>query len=417
MKHLYTLCIFLVLSMQQTFAQTYTFNWATGILFNLVGGLLTGNVNNVNSSSVNTTVNLSSNQSDAFTTYSSFTSPTVSGSPFTTDFFSALPNLAVGINFTDKAKYTDIAIQFSSTVKNVKFNIADIDKSFSGSSTWDKVIITGYNGATAVSNPAISKVWWLNSSISISGNTVTASGGTSSSSWIDQDGSVEVDFGSTMLTSINVRLQATAASQADPVEQAIGIGNISFQRAIVLPLTLKSFNGAVNNNSVKLNWESAQEQNLNKYIVEKSTDGVNWQTLTTVMATGSNNANEYNSVDNNAAQVNYYRLKQVETNGSFTYSQVIRIRKEENDKLALKIYPNPVISNATININSENKLAAHIKIYNQFGMQLQYMQRSLIAGSNNIPVQGLSALPAGTYIIVVEDDKLNRIGTSQFVKQ
>jgi hypothetical protein len=50
-------------------------------------------------------------------------------------------------------------------------------------------------------------------------------------------------------------------------------------------------------------------------------------------------------------------------------------------------------------------------------MQLQHMQRSLIAGSNNIPVQDLSALPAGTYIIVVEDDKLNRIGTTQFIKQ
>lgn len=416
MKHLYTLCIFLVLSMQQTFAQTYTFNWATGILFNLVGGLLTGNVNNVNSSTVNATITVGSNQSTAFTTFTAFASPTVSGSPFTTDFLANLPNLGVGVDFTDKAKYADIIIQFSSTVKNVKFNIADIDRS--SSSTWDEVIITGYNGATAVSNPSISKLWSLfNGVISISGNTVTAGGGTSSSSWLEQLGSVEVDFGSTMLTSVNIQLRASSASQTDPNEQAIGIGNISFQRAYALPLTLKSFNGAVNNNSVKLSWESAQEQNLDKYIVEKSTDGINWQTLTTVMATGSSKASEYNTIDNNLAQVNYYRLKQVETNGNFTYSQIIRIRKEENEKLALKMYPNPVISNATININSENKLAAHIKIYNQFGMQLQHMQRSLIAGSNNIPVQGLSTLPAGTYIIVVEDDKLNRIGTSQFVKQ
>jgi hypothetical protein len=280
------------------------------------------------------------------------------------------------------------------------------------------VVITGYNGATAVSNPSISKLWDLwNSTISISGNTVTASGGSSSSTWAEQLGSVEVDFGNTMLTSVTIRLRAASSSDNNPAEQAIGIGNVSFQRAYTLPLTLKSFNGAVNNNLVKLNWESAQEQNLDKYIVEKSSDGVNWQTLTTVMATGSSNASEYNTVDNNASQVNYYRLKQVETNGNFAYSQIIRIRKEENEKLALKIYPNPVISNATININSENKLAAHIKIYNQFGMQLQHMQRSLIAGSNNIPVQGLSTLPAGTYIIVVEDDKLNRIGTTQFIKQ
>ena len=126
---------------------------------------------------------------------------------------------------------------------------------------------------------------------------------------------------------------------------------------------------------------------------------------------------EYNAIDANAGQINYYRLKQVELNGNFTYSQMIRIRNAEIEKLTLKMYPNPVIGNASINLNTQNKLAAHIKIYNQFGMQLQQMQRDLIAGSNNIPVQGLSALPAGTYIIVVEDDKLNRIGTSRFIKQ
>jgi len=416
MKHLYTLCIFLVLGIQQTFAQTYTFNWATGILFNLVGGLLTGNVNNVNGSTVNTTVTVGSNQSNALSTFTDFTSPTISGSPYTTNALANLPNLAVGVNFTDKTKYADIVIQFSSTVKNVKFNIADIDRS--STNTWDEVIVTGYDGATPVSNPSIDKLWsFLNSSLSISGHIVRGAGGNGGSNVIDQWGTVEVDFGNTMLTSVNIRLQTTSGSAANPGEQDIAIGNISFQRAIVLPLTLKSFNGAVNNNSVNLSWESAQEQNLDKYIVEKSTDGINWKTLTTVMATGSSNAAAYNTVDNNAAQVNYYRLKQVETNGSFTYSQIIRIRKEENEKLALKMYPNPVISNATININSESKLAAHIKIYNQSGMQLQHLQRSLIAGSNNIPVQGLSALPAGTYIIVVEDDKLNRIGTSQFVKQ
>lgn len=413
MKPLYTLCILLVLSMQQTLAQTYTFNWATGILFNLVSGLLTGNVNNVNSSAVNATITVGGNQSTALSTYSDFASPTVSGSTFTTDYLANLPNLAVGVNFTDKAKYTDVTIQFSSTVKNVKFNIADIDRS--SSNTWDEVVITGYNGATAVSNPSISKLWDLfNSVISISGNTVTAGGGASSSSWLEQLGSVEVDFGNTMLTSVNVRLRAASASTANPGEQEIAIGNITFQRATILPLTLKSFNGALSHNSVKLNWETSQETNLDKYIVEKSSDGVDWQTLTTVMAT---NAAAYDAVDLNAGQINYYRLKQVETNGNFTYSQMIRIRNGENEKLALKIYPNPVISNASININCKNKLAAHIKIYNQFGMQLQHMQRSLIAGSNNIPVQGLSALPAGTYIIVVEDDKLNQIGTTRFIKQ
>jgi hypothetical protein len=187
---------------------------------------------------------------------------------------------------------------------------------------------------------------------------------------------------------------------------------------ILLPLTLTSFNGALNNNSVQLNWSSAQEENLDKYIVEKSTDAINWQTLSTVKAAGnSNSAREYNLVDPNAAQINYYRLKQVDLNGNFTYSQIIRIRSNAKEKTGIMLYPNPVINNATVTINSENKQAAHIKLYNQFGMQLNHLQRQLIAGSNNIPIPGLHTLPAGTYIIVVEDEKFNKTGTTQFIKQ
>jgi hypothetical protein len=425
MKYLYTLCIFLGLSTHQLHAQTYTFNWATSVLLNWVGSIFTGDANNVNSSSVNATISVSSNQANAFTSFADFTSPSVGSSPFTTDYWSNLPNLAVGVNFTDKNNYADITINFSSAVKNVTFNIADIDKaSWTSDTYFDEVVVTGTNSGAPVSNPSLSKLNnWFNSSIVISGNTARANtndytGGNSASSWLEQNGTVVVDFGNTLLTAVTIRFRSNAASQNNPAAQAIGIGNISFQRAVVLPLSLTSFNGAINNNSVKLNWSGAQEEDLDKYIVEKSTDAVNWSTLTTVMASGtSTNGKEYNTVDLNAVSINYYRLKQVERNGNFSYSQVIRIRKGEQDKLGIKLYPNPVTSNATVTINSENKLAAHIKIYNQFGMQLQHLQRSLIAGSNNITVPGISALPAGSYIVVVEDEKFNKIGTTQFVKQ
>jgi hypothetical protein len=423
MKYLYTFCIVLGLSTQQLHAQTYTFNWATSVLLNWLGGIFTGNANNVNSSNVNATVSVSSNQATAFSGFGSFTSPTVSGTPFTTQYWADVTNIAVGCDFTNKANYADIVINFNQVVKNVTFNIADIDKFSSNSNSYfDEVEITGTNAGTPVTNPSLSKLNpWSNHVVIVNNvataNTTTWQGGNSSSSWIEQNGSITVDFGATMLTSINIRYRNNAAAQTDPGEQSIAIGNISFERATALPLTLSSFNGAINNNSVKLNWASAQEDNLDKYIVEKSTDAVNYSTLTTVMASGAGaNAKEYNTVDVNAAPINYYRLKQVEKDGNFTYSQVIRIRKGE-EKPGIRLYPNPVTSNATVTINSENKLAAHIKIYNQFGMQLQHLQRSLIAGSNNITVPGISALPAGTYIVVVEDEKFNKMGTTQFIKQ
>lgn len=425
MKTLYTLCIFMVLSMQQTLAQTYTFNWATSFVSSWLTGLLSGNANNVNSSSVNVTVSMTSNESPStspFTNFTAFSAPIVSGSPFTTQLGSNVPNIAVGANFSDKANYADIIITFNTAVKNVTFNVADIDKNWGTNDYFDEIVVTGTNGGVAVTNPTLTKLVSGSTYFSISGNTATAntglfSGGNSASDMFDQNGTAVVNFGSTILTAVKIRYQNNAASRTDPKDQSIAIGNISFQRAIALPLTLTSFNGALNNSSVQLNWSSAQEENLDKYIVEKSTDAVNWQTMTTVKAAGnSTNTREYNVTDPNAAPVNYYRLKQLDINGNFTYSPIIRIRAN-SDKTGIKLYPNPAINSATLTINSDNKQAAHIKLYNQAGIQLQHLQRPLIAGTNNITIPGINTLPAGAYMICVEDEAGNKTGITQFLKQ
>jgi len=425
MKHLYTLTIVLALSIQQTQAQTYTFNWATSFVTSWLTGVLTGTANNINSSAVNATVSISSSEGNsAFTNFGAFAAPVVSGSPFTTKLFALTSNIAIGCDFSDKSNYADIVISFNTAVKNITFNVADIDKfNASSNSYYDEIVVTGTNSGMAVTNPTITKLVSGSNYVTIAGNIATAnttngSGGNSASSWLDQDGTVVVNFGSTILTAVTIRYRNNSASQSDPAEQSIAIGNISFQRAAALPLTLTSFNGAVNNNAVQLNWSTAQEENLSTYIVEKSTNATNWQTLSTVKATGNSNSNkEYNIIDPNAAPVNYYRLKQVDLNGNFTYSQVIRIRNGAIDKTGIKLYPNPAINTTTITINSENKQPAHIKLYNRFGVQLLHLQRPLIAGSNNIPIPGIQTLMAGAYIISVEDDAGNKIGTTQFIKQ
>ncbi|THU41715.1 T9SS type A sorting domain-containing protein [Niastella caeni] len=425
MKTLYTLCTLLVLSTQQTFAQTYTFNWATSFVTSWLTGVLSGNANNINSSTVNATVSISSSQGNtAFTNFGAFAAPVVSGSPFTTNLSTITSNIAIGCDFSNKSNYADIVITFNSAVKNVSFNVADIDKLAWWSSTYfDEIVVTGTNSGLAVTNPTITKLVTGSNYVTIAGNVATANtnwgeGGNSASSVADQNGTVIVNFGSTILTAITIRYRNNTASQNNPEEQSIAIGNISFERASTLPLTLTSFNGVVNNNAVQLNWTSALEENLEKYIVEKSTNATHWQTLSTVKAAvNSNSTNEYNVTDPNAAPVNYYRLKQVDVDGNYTYSQIIRIRSGTNDKTGIKLYPNPAINAATVTINSKTKLTAHIKVYNQFGTQLQHLQRQLITGSNNIPVPGIQTLPSGTYIVSVEDEAGNKIGTTSFIKQ
>src|SRR5690242_1590193 len=176
MKTLYTLCIFMVLSMQQTHAQTYTFNWATSFVTSWLTGVLSGNANNVNSSSVNVTVSMTSNEtpsSSAFTNFTAFSAPIISvgGSPITTQLGSNVPNIVVGANFSNKANYADIVITFNTAVKNVTFNIADIDKNLFVNDYYDQVTVTGTNSGTPVTNPTLTKLVSGSNYFSISGNT------------------------------------------------------------------------------------------------------------------------------------------------------------------------------------------------------------------------------------------------------
>ena len=424
MKQLYTLTIVLALSVQQTQAQTYSFNWATSFITNWLTGLLPGNANNINSSSVNATVSITSSQGNsAFTNFNAFSVPVVSGSPFSTQLGSNVPNIAIGCDFNNKNEYADIVISFNSAVKNITFNVADIDKNWGTDDYFDEIVVTATNNGLAVTNPTITKLVSSSNYVTIAGNVATANtsfwpGGNSSSNAFDQDGTVVVNFGSTILTAVTIRYRNNSASQNNPADQSIAIGNISFERASVLPLTLTSFNGAIYNNTVQLNWSTAQEENLDTYIVEKSTNASDWHTLSTVKATGnSNSKKEYNVTDPHAATINYYRLKQMDVNGSYTYSQIIRIRNGALDKTGIKLYPNPATNSATVTINSEIKQAALIKLYDRFGMQLLHLQRPLIAGSNNIPIPGITALTAGSYIICVENEAGNKIGTTQFIKK
>ncbi|WP_207511438.1 T9SS type A sorting domain-containing protein [Longitalea luteola] len=419
MKTFYILCTCLVLSMQQTVAQSVVLDWATSLLTGWLNGGTTGTANNIGSSLVNAQINISNSRAGSY----AYSSPKVSN-----EYVSALgsnaDNLFVGVDWDSESDYADITIAFNAPVTNVRFNVADIDMD------WlvfhlnvDEIVVTGTSSTNTTVNPTITKLVASSDIVRISGNrayaaTLLQGGGNSASNAADQNGTVVVDFGNTLLNQVRIRYRNNSASISNPTAQYIVLGNISFQPAIVLPLTLTSFNGSLNNNTVKLNWSTAQEENLGQFVVEKSVNGIDWLTLTTVQAAGnSNSTREYNAVDDNAFSVNYYRLKQVDMSGNYSYSQTIRIRSTANEKSTIRAYPNPAANTATITINSENKLAAHIKLYNQFGLQLQHLQRPLIAGSNNIPVPGIQALPSGTYIITVEDATGKKIGTTQLIKQ
>ena len=96
---------------------------------------------------------------------------------------------------------------------------------------------------------------------------------------------------------------------------------------IVLPVTLINFEGHLFNNVVTLDWNTSAENNTRIFEVEKSSDGKNFYSIGSVNAAGNTSSQrKYSLTDVKAGDLNYYRLKITDMNGSYVYSNIILIK-------------------------------------------------------------------------------------------
>ncbi|MBC7935034.1 MAG: hypothetical protein H7Y86_06710 [Rhizobacter sp.] len=151
-----------------------------------------------------------------------------------------------------------------------------------------------------------------------------------------------------------------------------------------LPLTLLSFNATEQNGGILLQWKTANEINAAYFDIEKSSNGIYFNTLGKVYSASIYSfENNYRYLEKNLPNgVYYYRLKMFDTDGRFTYSPVIFITIK--NKKELLVYP--TITYSSFNISNANE----IYLYNSAG---SFMKR-LYNGLNNI-----SDLPNGLYIL------------------
>ena len=180
-----------------------------------------------------------------------------------------------------------------------------------------------------------------------------------------------------------------------------------------LPVRFTQFNGRADNVVVYLNWITSQEINNSHFDVERSGDGNSFVKIGTIKALGGIN-NAYTFADNKAGTVNFYRLKQVDNNGSSTLSRVILIRGDL-DKIGAKISPNPFRANLNVSFQADREESVTIRIYNQAGQLVKQQISRASAGVNTVNVNDMSSLPAGNYTVEVRGAKLNH--KQQIVKQ
>ncbi len=110
-----------------------------------------------------------------------------------------------------------------------------------------------------------------------------------------------------------------------------------------LPIELLSFDAKPNGSVVDLTWETASEKNNDYFTIEKTKDGSNFETVEKVNGAGnSTSLLNYSAIDTHPYEgVSYYRLKQTDYNGDFTYSNLVSIEFKSNSEFSFNVYPNP----------------------------------------------------------------------------
>jgi Secretion system C-terminal sorting domain len=120
-----------------------------------------------------------------------------------------------------------------------------------------------------------------------------------------------------------------------------------------LPVELKSFFGRVEGANARLTWQTATETNNIGFDIEKSTDQITFSKIGFVKGMGNAvQANDYHFVDSTFEKIAYYRLKQMDADGKFSYSSVVALQKL-GSKGKVKVYPNPITNQTLLNIDFE----------------------------------------------------------------
>jgi hypothetical protein len=173
--------------------------------------------------------------------------------------------------------------------------------------------------------------------------------------------------------------------------------------ATVLPVELSSLNATAKNDKVELNWTVESALNNSYFEIERSNDASQYTVIGKVAGAGTTAQTvQYSFTDiAPAANINFYRLKLVDNNGSFKYSAVVTARLDGKLKNALQVYPNPVTDKINLKVTVNAAVSSTIKIFNAFGGIVYEQNKKLVKGENIIIINRPVDLAKGLYFLQV----------------
>lgn len=250
---------------------------------------------------------------------------------------------------------------------------------------------------------------------SVTPNAINTTGG----GFIRVGGCVDCGNGSYTQTGVNLAgcaYQNSVGIGLDFCLTCTGVCSLSLEqpagscgRIILLPVTFVSVAAAYQpaSDAVMLNWSTSSEKNNSKFEIERSTDGLNYQRIGVISSKIANSIDVqiYQYLDKYLPQSNviYYRLKQHDLDGQYSYSKMVVINRK--DKLQYSsIYPNPSENGSIfITIDGDNSQKMEISYITLQGVTVLAEEIIGVAGTTKFSPKQI--LLSGTYLVVVKTDE------------
>lgn len=177
---------------------------------------------------------------------------------------------------------------------------------------------------------------------------------------------------------------------------------------VYIPVELTSFTANVNLNEVILNWTTASETNNARFIIERSEDGITFKDIGTIKGNGTiNQQNNYYFTDVPGIGKYFYRLNQIDFNGSSNYSNVVEVDLVINDFRLFQNYPNPFNPQTNIKFQISEKSHVSLKVFDLLGNEVaELVNENKEPGIYDIEFNA-SSLSSGTYFYTLSTPSIS----------
>ena len=217
------------------------------------------------------------------------------------------------------------------------------------------------------------------------------------------------DFGGTGHSQITQTFKSL--SRISFSENVVTLG--SGTAANPLPVELLNFTAQTKEDQVVLSWQTASETDNDFFEVQRSGNGSEWEVIGTVEGAGySTSLLDYRFTDSEPLPgTNYYRLRQVDFNGMFEYSQVRSTVYDYSSVnvhvVEVRVYPNPAEGAFNVQVKGlTGNDPVTVKLIDLFGQTYEYTQTTGEALSRGVPINQKGSLASGLYFVNIQQGNI-----------